>query len=198
LKGYIMKNFFKSFGLGVVGVIGIVSISAMAQMWPNAPVVGGAAYCSSSVNAACVNTVAAGPALTGNETIPADTNASQGQMPQTVKLSQQNLGIGPYQYSAPLNGVAVSVTPQARRLILEPAGTLAALTVLLQPATALVDNQTFSLCTTQIVTAFTMTAGVGTTLNGAPTALLVPVTTGGASCVGWVYRLANTTWYRIQ
>ena len=42
------------------------------------------------------------------------------------------------------------------------------------------------------------TAGSGTTVNNKPTALLVPVTTGGASCVEWVYRATNTTWYRVQ
>lgn len=181
----------------IAGLIATVVV-ARAQFWGNLPNIGGPAFCSSTVNNNCVNTVAAGPAITGLETIPADTNAPGGQSPQTGKFSLAALGLGPYQYSAPLNGVAISVTPQARHLIIEPAGTLAALTVFLQPATNLTDNQTFGLCTTQIVTSFTLTAGSGTTVLGAPTALLVPVTTGGASCPEWVYRSSNTTWYRVH
>ncbi len=187
----------KKLGLTLLAIVSVIGV-AVAQQWFPYPIVGGAAFCSSTVNNVCVNTVPAGPALTGNETIPADTNASGGQSPQTVKLSQQNLGVGPYQYVVAVNGQVISQNPLSRRLIIDPAGTLAALTVLLDPATMLVDNQTFGICTTQIVTSFTLTAGSGTTVNGAPTALLVPVTTGGASCPEWVYRLANTTWYRIH
>ncbi len=187
----------KKLSLTLFAVVSIISIG-VAQQWFPYPIVGGSSFCSSSVNAVCVNTVPAGPALTGSETIPADTNASGGQSPQTVKLSLQNLGVGPYQYVAAVNGQVIPQNPLARRLILEPSGTIAALTVLLDPATMLVDNQTFGICTTQIVTALTMTAGSGTILSGGVTALSVPSTTGAASCPEWVYRQTNTTWYRIH
>jgi hypothetical protein len=83
-------------------------------------------------------------------------------------------------------------------LILEPAGTIAALTVVWPAATGLTDGQLMGICTTQIVTALTTTNGAGATVLNAPTALLVPVATGAGSCVEWVYRVTNTSWYRVQ
>lgn len=174
--------------------------------FPNFPVVGGASYCSGFSQAGvpgttpvCNSTVPAGPtSLTGNETIIADTHLTQGQSPQTVAIDISTLGAGPYQYSAPLTGTSVTITPATRHLIIEPAGTIAALTVVFPAAAGLQDNQTFGLCSRQVVTALTVTNGTGTTVLDPPTALTAPVTTGGASCPEWVYRVANTSWYRVQ
>lgn len=141
----------------------------------------------------------AGPtAITGNETVPADTNLSGGQNPQTVRIDITSLGAGPYQYAAPSTGASLTLTAAQRRLIIEPSTTLANLAVIFPASTDLKDNQLMGVCTTQIVTALTVTAGSGTTVLNKPTALLVPVTTGGASCVEWVYRVSNTSWYRVQ
>ncbi len=189
---------FKRIGYAVIALAVTVYGVALAQTWPNYPLVGGSSYCSSTVNNNCVNTVPAGPAISGNETIPADTNLSQGRSPQTVKLGLPSIGAGPYQYETPLNGVAIPMTPNTRRMVLVPAGTLAALTILLDPATMLIDGQLWGLCSTQIVTALTITAGSGTTVSNAPTALAVPPATGAGTCYEWVYRQANTTWYRTQ
>jgi len=171
---------------------------AVGQQWLNFPIVGQSSFCSSTVNGTCVNTVPAGPALTGNETIPADTNLSDGSSPQTVKIPVVALNSGPYQYNAPLTGASLTVGAKERQLIIQPAGTIAALTVTTPAASLLQDGQRWGLCTTQIVTALTLTAGSGTTILNGPTALLVPVATGEASCVEFLYRQANTTWYRVQ
>lgn len=65
---------------------------ATAQQWPNIPIIGGASYCSGTVQTTCVSTVAAGPAsVTGAETLPVDTNLIQGQTPQTAKLTTLTL-----------------------------------------------------------------------------------------------------------
>ena len=191
---------FKKLTLAVAALVACVGIAFATGNFAGWPIVSNASYCAGAENlGVCVNTVAAGPAtLTGNETIPADTNQAQGVNPATVLIQPRSLGAGPYQYNAPLTGASLTVTAQQRRLILEPAGTIAALTVTLPASTGLVDNQLFGLCTTQVVTALTVTAGSGTTVLNAPTALLVPVATGAASCVEWVYRLANTSWYRVQ
>lgn len=173
--------------------------AAIAGMWQNFPIVGYPSYSCGSVNSVSNCTVNAGPTnLTGAETMPMDTNLSGGQMPQTVLVKPASLGAGPHQYNAPLTGATLTMTGLQRRLIIEPAGTIAALTVVLPAATTVVDNQLLGICTTQIVTSLTVTAGTGTTVLNAPTALLVPVATGAASCVEWVYRLANTSWYRVQ
>lgn len=185
----------------------ILALSAVAAVadgyFPNFPIVGSASYCggfSTGVSGqVCTVTVPAGPtALTGNETLVVDTHLSQGQQPQTVAVDVTSLGAGPYAYNAPLTGASITVTAQQRRLILEPAGTIATLTVVFPAASGLLDNQLFGLCTTAIVTALTVTNGAGTTVLNPPTALLVPVATGAGSCVEWVYRQANTSWYRVQ
>lgn len=183
-----------------IGIAALVVTCALAvsQQWLPFPQIGGPSFCASTVNTVCVQTIPAGPALTGLETIPADTNASQGQTPQTGKISVLSLGAGPYQYNAPLTGASITILPTTRQLIIEPAGTIAALTLVYPAATLLLDGQKLNICGTQIVTTLTNTAGSGTTLLNAPTAMLVPVATGAASCFGYIYRVTNTSWYRIQ
>lgn len=185
-----------SVSLAVIGV-------AVAQQWPNVPIVGGASYCSATGNAGvCTNTVPAGPALTGNETIPVDTNLAAGQNPQTAKVDINSLGLGTYQYAAPLTGATLTVTPQQNQLIVDPGGTIAALTVNLPAASVLVDNQRWGICSTQIITALTISSGTGTTVTNNVTALGVPVTVAPAvSCPEWLYKQNSATagtWYRVH
>lgn len=184
--------------LPTLAILAVAGVAAYAQWAPNAPNIGGPAYCSSTVNASCVNTVPAGPALTGNETIPADTNASGGQNPQSGRFTLPTLGAGTLDYSVPVTTDTTTAACTTRQVIVNPAGTIAALTFVTPAATCLVNGQRLGLCTTQIVTSLTTTAGTGTTVSNAPTALLVPVATGAGSCVEWIYRTANTTWYRVQ
>lgn len=190
----------KRFALAVLAII--ASSAAIAGIWNTTfSIIGGGSYCQTTVNGVCTSTIAAGPtALTGNETIPMDTGLSQGRSPQTVIARTRTLGIGPTTYAAPLTGASITITNSTRRLHLIPAGTIAALTVVFPAASTLTeaDGQLFGLCTTEIVSTLTTTAGSGTTVSLAPTALLVPVVTGAASCVEWQYRLSNTTWYRTQ
>lgn len=180
----------------------IVSGAAIAGLWNTTyPRVGGAAYCASYNNGVCSQTIAAGPTtLTGNETIPADTNLGSGQQPQTVLVPIGKLGAGKTTYNVPVTTDSVTIDAQTRQLVIIPAGTIAAFTLVFPAATTLTeaDGQRFGFCTTQIVTTLTTTAGAGTTVLNAPTAMLVPVATGAASCVEWIYRLSNTTWYRVQ
>jgi hypothetical protein len=181
-----------------VSSIGAAFAGGAFQDWP---IVGGAAYCAlfAGDGVTCSANVPAGPTImTGNEVIPADTKLPNGSSPQTVLLSPAAMGVGPYQYVAPLTGASVTILPTSRRLMIDPAGTIAALTVVTPTAAQLVDNQTIGLCSTQVITTLTVTAGSGVTVNGAPTATTLPATTGGASCVEWVYRQSNKTLYRVQ
>lgn len=190
----------KKIGLSLFALIStIVIANAISGNQLGFPVINGASYCSSyGNNNVCNNTVAAGPALTGDETLIVNTNISGGASPQTALVDVTTLGAGPYQYAAPATGETLTLTAKQRRLIIEPSTTLATLGITFPASTGLTDGQLMGACTTQIVTALTVTAGSGTTVNNKPTALLVPVTTGGASCVEWVYRATNTTWYRVQ
>lgn len=190
----------KKLTLSTVALIATIAVAlGAAQYTQNLPIISGASYCGSTENITCVLTVPAGPAvLTGNETLPVDTNNTSGIQPATVAIQPRSLGAGPYQYVAPLTGASVTLTAQQRRLIIDPAGTIAALTIVWPAAAGLIDNQLMGICSTQIVTTLTTTNGSGTTVLNAPTAMLVPVATGAASCVEWVYRLSNTSWYRVQ
>src|SRR6185369_16107241 len=55
---------------------------------PGFPIVGEGSYCAShdGTGSQCSVTVAAGPALTGNELVPADTGLASGANPQTVAV----------------------------------------------------------------------------------------------------------------
>lgn len=181
------------FALGVT-----LAIAQIGTFAPNMPNIGGPSYCSSQVNAACVNTVPAGPALTGIETIPADTNAPLGVPTQSGRLTLPTIGAGLLVYNVPVTGDSITLTAATRQLIVEPAGTIAALTVVLPAATTLVNGQRIGICGTQIVTTLTITPGTGTTVSNTATAMLVPVATGAASCPEWVYYTAGTKWYRVQ
>src|SRR4051812_3892672 len=130
-----------------------LGIAAYAQTFaPNMPIIGGSSYFQSTVNATCVSTVPAGPAVTGAETIPADTNAASGQQPQAGKMSILTLGGGVLTYNVPVNGDTITLTNVTRQLIVEPAGTIAGLTVVLPAATTLLNGQRLGICGTQIVT----------------------------------------------
>ena len=181
----------------------LMGSAALAQQWPNVPIVDGGSYCSSTTNAVCTNTVPAGPALTGNETIPADTNLANGAQPQTVKIDVQTLGGGKLVVTTPVTGDTITVDAQTRQLIVTPAGTIAALTINLPAASAsMLNGQRIGICGTQIVTTLTSGAGTGNTFSTtAPTAMLVPVVTGAASCFEYIYQKTSATvgiWHRTQ
>jgi len=174
--------------------------------FPGFPLVGGPAGCAGYATSGvpgttptCTSPVPAGPsALTGNETIVADTHLPSGQAPQTVAIDISTLGAGPYQYSVPLTGTSITVLPGTRRVQIEPAGTLAALTFVFPAASTLLDNQLLGLCSTQIITALTLTAGSGTTIMNGPTAMAIPPATGAGTCYEWFYNATTTKWYRTQ
>ena len=189
------------FGLGLVALVAASVAAHAAGMFSNLPVVSESAYCAlyAGDGTTCSGYVPAGPtALTGSERIPADTQLPNGQQPQSVLIDVTSLGAGPTQYSTPLTGATTTVAATTRQVIINPAGTIAAHTLTLPAASGLREGQRLGFCTTQVVTSLTVTAGSGTTVSNAPTAMLVPVATGAASCVEWIYVDSATTWFRVQ
>lgn len=155
--------------------------------------------------ARCIAYAPAGPtAMTGYETVLTDTHGAAGSIPQTMNTPLTAVGGGILDVQAPLTGATLTLTPQHRQLIVNPAGTIAALTVAFPAASAtMVNGQRIGVCGTQIVTALTATAGTGNTFGSTVTsqAMLVPVVTGAASCMEWVYSKTSATagvWYRTQ
>jgi len=90
----------------------------------------------------------------------------------------------------PTTGQSKTIGDTTKYFIIEPAGTLATLTVVMPTNPA--DGQEVFITSTQIVTALTHNPGAGQTLNGA----LATVAVNGNAA--WVYKLSNTTWYRIS
>lgn len=191
----------RRFGLGLAALVAATVAAHAAGMFSNLPVVSGAAYCAlyAGDGVTCSGYVPAGPtALTGNERIPADTQLPNGNQPQTVLIDVTSLGAGPTQFSAPLTGTSITIAAQTRQVIVDPAGTIAALTIVTPAAANMVDGQRIGFCTTQIISTLTVTAGTGVTVKNAPTAMLVPVATGAASCVEWIYVASQASLYRVQ
>lgn len=208
----------KKLGLSVLALLSIVGIS-FAQYTTQSGGQGAGfptlnvpadTQCTSYGNpvggtARCVVYAPAGPtALTGYETFLADTHAPNGAIPQTMNVPLTAVGAGKLVVTTPVTTDVIAVDAQTRQLIVTPAGTIAALTVNLPAASAtMVNGQRIGLCGTQIVTALTMGAGSGNTFGTTVTsqAMLVPVVTGAASCMEWIYSKTSATagvWYRVQ
>jgi len=146
----------------------------------------------------------AGPtAITGYETVIGDTHSAAGSVPQTVNIPLTAIGGGKLIVSAPLTGATINLDAQTRQLIVNPAGTIAALTVNMPAASAtMVNGSRIGICGTHVVTALTLGGGTGNTFSPTqPTAMLVPVVTGAASCFEFIYSKTSATagvWYRTQ
>lgn len=210
-----MLTRYRSAAAGLCGLLVTGGLAWAAGSYSLLPIVGGAAFCASTVSGAgapfggatgqgqgsagsvCAQTVPAGPpALTGNELIPADTVTAPGASPQTVTIPIRLLGAGPVQYNAPLTGASITVNPLSSTLVLDPAGTIAALTLVFPPATALIDGQSLEVSSSNTVTALTITPGSGTTIAQNPTAITVSTTTSYG--YKFQYVAAVTKWIRLQ
>lgn len=100
-----------------------------------------------------------------------------------------SVGPGSYQYATPLTGTTVAMAVGATRLLINPAGTLAALTVDLP--TSPLDGQVAEIMTSQQLTALTIASTDGSTVNGVSGGYSMSANTGAS----WVYRSSNTTWF---
>lgn len=103
-------------------------------------------------------------------------NAFQVAVPQAA--------IGTPQYVTPLTGATVNVAAGQTRIIIDPAGTLAALTLNFPPTPS--DGQLLYITSSQIVTTLTVT---GATLVGALAAL------AAAAGLRYVYSLTANKWF---
>jgi hypothetical protein len=95
-----------------------------------------------------------------------------------------------YSQQTPLTGFSITVPAGASVLQLTPAGTLATGTII-TPA-APVDGQRLQIFSTQTITALTITANTGQTLNSTVTTL------AANGNVEFIFKASNTTWFRIQ
>lgn len=90
--------------------------------------------------------------------------------------------------ATPLTGTTITMIANQRYQAIAPAGTIAALTLVLPPSPA--DSQAVSAGSSQIITALTVNAGTGGAARvGAPTTL------AASSGFTMIYQASNNTWY---
>ena len=128
-----------------------------------------------------------GVALDGTEKFEAVQSAASVSLTATqIKTFTKTAG---YTYNAPITGFALTIAAGIQYLVLEPAGTLAtgAVTMPASPP----DGTVVRISSTQIITALTLTPNSGQTIVGSATTLAAAIS------IGYLYRSANTSWYRV-
>jgi len=108
----------------------------------------------------------------------------------TAVLSGTNGLLQSYDYQTPTTGFTYTFNPVSTGtvLVMNPAATLATGTITM-PASP-VDGMIICFSSSQIITSLTVSANTGQSIVSAVTTLAAG---GGAA---YIYRLANTTWYR--
>lgn len=192
--------------IAALGILALVAVpAAVAGMWSNFPTVGVASHCASEnlsgvpgTTAVCTNTVPAGPnSVTGNETVPADSNLSQGRPPQQINLSMAAFNALPITVQATVANGVNTVTASATQggLILTHSGTITSLALTLPPNPK--DGQQFALSSNRTITTLTFAGGTGSaSVASAPTVLTLSTT--APMGYRFMYNLTANTWYRIQ
>lgn len=162
-------------GLAGFALIAFAGIAIGQQgLWPNFPIVGGSSYSCGSVNGVSNCTVPAGPtSITGNETIPANTNLSQGRSPQNVLLNPSSLNINPVSFvtvtSSSPSGISASNINGG--VIYTSAVVITAANITL-PSSAM-HGQQYAVSANRNITTLSVSAASGDSMasNTAPTSL---------------------------
>jgi len=89
----------------------------------------------------------------------------------------------------PSTGFSITIGNNVSTQILNPAGTLATGTLTMPAAPA--DGQQVFVCSSQVITALTVSPNTGQTIINAPTSIAL------GSGFGYIYDLASTTWFRL-
>ena len=186
--------------LGIGFVLTLFSGLALAGIWNTTySIVGGAAYCASYIGTRCSVTVPAGPAnVTGNETVPADTNLSGGSaQPQTVLLSMASLNALPIDVVAVTTASpsGISATNISGGVLYNATGTITAANITLPLAPA--DKQRYIIAANYTITTLSVAAGAGSTLSVTTPTVLTASTTVPQG-YEYMYDLASLKWFRLR
>ena len=106
----------------------------------------------------------------------------------TAVLSGTNGLLQSYDYQVLTTGFTYTFAAGTQVLVINPAGTLATGTITMPASPA--DGMTIRFSSSQIITALTVSANTGQSIVSAVTTL------AAGSGAAYIYRLANTTWYR--
>jgi hypothetical protein len=99
-----------------------------------------------------------------------------------------------YSYQTPSTGFTITIGDAVQTLILDPSGALLAGTITM-PANP-VDGHLVRITSTQNITTLTVSPNSGQSIKNAPTGFTVSLT--GDQGYEFIYRVTNTTWYRLQ
>lgn len=216
-----MLKRYRSAAIGCVALILASGAAIGAGLWSTLPIVGGAAFCASTVSGTgnlsgatgqgqgtlgsiCGQTVPAGPSIvSGTELIPADLgSAVAGGPTQTVVLTLGSLNALPISYvtvtSSPQTYTGSNISGGAFLHLASGLGAAMTSVTVDLPLTP-IDGQQFVVSGDANVTTLTMTA-----LNSpAGVAIKINPTTMTTNTVGpygyrFIYNLANNVWSRLQ
>lgn len=109
-------------------------------------------------------------------------------------INYTTIGNSNVSFQVPITGFSITIAAGVSTLMLDPAGTLATGTIIMPAAPA--DGLIINIGATQTITALTVSANSGQSIKNAPTTLTVSLI--GAQGYQYIYRLSNTTWYRLQ
>jgi hypothetical protein len=109
-------------------------------------------------------------------------------------ISQKARADQSYSYQTPATGFTITIGNSVYTLILEPAGALLTGTITMPAAP--VDGQVVRVTCTQNITTLTVSPNAGQSIKNAPTGFTTSLT--GDQGYEFIYRAANTTWYRLQ
>jgi hypothetical protein len=106
-----------------------------------------------------------------------------------TKIDGNNGVLQSYDYQVLTTGFSYTFASGTTTLIAQPAGTLATGTITMPGSPA--DGMVITFMTTQQITALTIAGGAGQSIGGTQVTLMA-----ANSSMSFVYRQANTTWYR--
>ena len=135
-----------------------------------------------------ISGMTAGTALTGTEAFESVQSGNTRQL--TASQIKTYVDKATYTYVVPLTGFSVTITNGTQYLILDPAGNVAAGTIVLPPGP--LDGESLTISASHNCTALTLTPGAGQTISNTVTSL-----TAGVG-VSFLYRSANAKWYRTS
>lgn len=212
-----MLKRYRSAAVGMAALLVTGSLALAAGSYSTLPIVGGASFCASTVSGTgslggitgqgqgstgsiCAQTVPAGPSVvTGNELIPADTVLSGGASPQSVTLSLASLNALPTNYALFASTSATNTLPVTNlvgNVVILGNAALSATTV--QFPSAPIDGQQLGLSANFTIASLTMSPNTGQTIDTQAKVTAITASTTIAYGYRFVWRAANTTWYRLQ
>ena len=107
----------------------------------------------------------------------------------SVTINGTNGVLRVFDYQTPITGFSYTLPSGYTGVVFTPAATLATGTVTMPLAPS--DGMTVTISSSQIITALTVSANTGQSIINAITTILA----GGTA--SYIYRLSNTTWYKV-